>query len=40
MCLSGSPIIQNSKIIGAVTLVFVDDATRGFGLFIEVMMEE
>ena len=36
--MSGSPIIQNGKIIGAVTHVFVDDATRGYGIFIENML--
>lgn len=33
--MSGSPIIQNGKIIGAVTHVFVDDPTKGYGVFIE-----
>lgn len=37
--MSGSPIIQNGKIIGAVTHVFVDDPTRGYGIFIENMLE-
>ena len=36
--MSGSPIIQNGKIIGAVTHVFVNDATRGYGIFIEEML--
>ena len=36
--MSGSPIIQNDKIIGAVTHVFVDDPTRGYGIFIEEML--
>ncbi len=31
--MSGSPIIQNGKFVGAVTHVFVNDPTRGFGLF-------
>ncbi len=35
--MSGSPIIQNNKIIGAVTHVFVQDSTKGFGIFIESM---
>lgn len=35
--MSGSPIIQNNKIIGAVTHVFVQDSTKGFGIFIENM---
>ncbi len=36
--MSGSPIIQNGKIIGAVTHVFVNDPTRGYGIFIEKML--
>lgn len=38
--MSGSPIIQNGRIIGAVTHVFVDDPTRGYGIFIENMLED
>ena len=38
--MSGSPIMQNGKIIGAVTHVFVQDATKGYGIFIENMLEE
>ncbi len=37
--MSGSPIIQNGKLIGAVTHVFVRDSTRGYGTFIENMLE-
>lgn len=37
--LSGSPIIQNGRLIGAVTHVLVQDATRGYGIFIENMLE-
>lgn len=37
--MSGSPIIQNNKIIGAVTHVFVNDSTKGYGIFIENMLE-
>lgn len=37
--MSGSPIIQNGKLIGAVTHVFVNDPTRGYGIFIENMIE-
>lgn len=37
--MSGSPIIQDGKIIGAVTHVFVSDASRGYGIFIEKMLE-
>lgn len=38
--MSGSPIIQNDKIIGAVTHVFVNDPTSGYGVHIEWMLEE
>lgn len=37
--MSGSPIIQNDRIIGAVTHVFANDPTRGYGVFIENMLE-
>lgn len=37
--MSGSPIIQDGKIIGAVTHVFVSDASKGYGIFIEKMVE-
>lgn len=37
--MSGSPIIQNGKIIGAVTHVLINDPTRGYGIFIENMLE-
>lgn len=36
--MSGSPIIQNGKIIGAVTHVLVQDSTKGYGIFIENML--
>lgn len=36
---SGSPIIQNGKLIGAVTHVFVNDCTSGYGIFAENMLE-
>jgi stage IV sporulation protein B len=36
--MSGSPIIQNGKLIGAVTHVFVQDPTKGYGIFIENML--
>lgn len=36
--MSGSPIIQDGKLIGAVTHVFVHDPTRGYGIFIENMI--
>lgn len=38
--MSGSPIIQNGKIIGAVTHVFLNDATGGFGIFAETMLNK
>lgn len=38
--MSGSPIIQSGKIIGAVTHVFVNDPTRGYGIYIENMLKE
>jgi len=37
--MSGSPIIQNGKLIGAVTHVLVNDPTRGYGIFIENMLK-
>lgn len=36
--MSGSPIIQNGKVIGAVTHVLVNDAAKGYGIFIETML--
>ncbi|MFX3625142.1 MAG: SpoIVB peptidase [Ectobacillus sp.] len=38
--MSGSPIIQNGKVIGAVTHVFVNDPTSGYGVHIEWMLNE
>ena len=37
--MSGSPIIQNGKLVGAVTHVFVNDAKKGYGIFIENMIK-
>ena len=37
--MSGSPIIQNGKLVGAVTHVFVDNATQGYGIFAQNMVE-
>ncbi len=37
--MSGSPIIQNGKVIGAVTHVFVNEPEKGYGIFIEEMLE-
>ena len=36
--MSGSPVIQNGRIVGAVTHVLVNDPTRGYGIFIEEML--
>lgn len=36
---SGSPIIQDGKLVGAVTHVLVNDPTMGYGIFIENMLE-
>ena len=38
--MSGSPIIQNGKLIGAVTHVFVADPAQGYGIFAETMSDE
>ena len=37
--MSGSPIIQNRKLIGAVTHVLLNDPTKGYGIFIENMLK-
>ncbi len=37
--MSGSPILQNGKLVGAVTHVFVNDPTRGYGIFAENMLD-
>lgn len=37
--MSGSPIIQNGMLIGAVTHVFIDDCTEGYGIFAENMLD-
>lgn len=36
--MSGSPILQNGRLVGAVTHVFVNDPTKGYGIFIENML--
>lgn len=36
--MSGSPIFQNDKLIGAVTHVFINDPTRGYGIYIDFML--
>ena len=35
--LSGSPILQDGKLIGAVTHVLVNDPTKGYGIFVDEM---
>ena len=37
--MSGSPIVQNGKLIGAVTHVLIDDPTSGYAIFAENMLE-
>lgn len=37
--MSGSPIVQGGKLIGAVTHVFVNDPTKGYGIFVENMLD-
>jgi stage IV sporulation protein B len=36
---SGSPILQNGHLVGAVTHVLIDDPTQGYGIFIENMLD-
>ncbi len=38
--MSGSPVIQNGKFVGAITHVFVQDSTGGYGIFAETMLKE
>ena len=38
--MSGSPIIQNNKIIGVVNYVVLNDTKKGYGIFIETMLKE
>jgi stage IV sporulation protein B len=38
--MSGSPVIQNGRIVGAVTHVFINDPTRGYGMFVEWMLKQ
>ncbi len=37
---SGSPIIQDNMLVGAVTHVFVSDPTQGYAIFAETMLEK
>jgi stage IV sporulation protein B len=36
---SGTPIVQNGKLVGAITHVFVNDPTKGYAIFAENMLE-
>ena len=36
--MSGSPVIQSGKFVGAITHVFVQDSTGGYGIFAETML--
>lgn len=38
--MSGSPIIQDGKMVGAVTHVLVNDPMKGYGVFIETMLAQ
>ena len=38
--MSGSPIIQDNKLVGAITHVFLNDPTRGYAVFAENMIED
>lgn len=38
--MSGCPVIQNNKIVGAVTHVFMNDPTKGYGIYIEWILDE
>jgi len=38
--MSGSPLLQDGKLVGAVTHVLVNDPTRGYAVMIDAMMEE
>ena len=37
--MSGSPIVQNGRLVGAVTHVMINDPTVGYGIFIENMLQ-
>ena len=37
--MSGSPILQDGRLVGAVTHVLIDEPSRGYGIFIENMMD-
>ncbi len=38
--MSGSPIVQDGRLVGAVTHVLVNDPTRGYGIFAQTMLEQ
>ena len=38
--MSGSPIIQNDRVVGAVTHVFVSDPAKGYGVYTDWMLEQ
>lgn len=38
--MSGSPILQNGKLVGALTHVMVNDVTRGYAVFAEIMVKQ
>ena len=38
--MSGSPILQDGKLVGAITHVFINDPTRGYGIDIQTMLQE
>ena len=38
--MSGSPIIQNNRVIGAITHVFINDPTKGFGIYLDWMINQ
>ena len=38
--MSGSPIVQDGKLVGAITHVFINDPTRGYGIDIGTMLQE
>ena len=40
LLLSGSPILQNGKLAGAVTHVMVNEPSKGYGILIENMLEQ
>lgn len=38
--MSGAPIVQNGKFVGAVTHVLVNDPTMGYGVFADIMLKQ